>query len=85
MVKDSKSISESALELKGTFQELASNLKIAKSSKLVKIYETTADLMDSWSSFFSIQAQIVNSYCVDFFKFYSLEQTALKELKEKVK
>ena len=44
-----------------------------------------ADYLESWSYFFQIQAQLIHTNSVGFFKFYSLEQTALKELKDKVK
>ena len=58
---------------------------MTKSEKLVRLYLKLADYLESWSHLFQIQGDLIHANCVRFFKFYSLEQTALKELKEKVK
>lgn len=46
----------------------------------MELYRCLSELMTSWGNGFVNQAKIIQESCVEFFKFYELEQSALKDL-----
>ena len=54
--------------------------KTTKSANMMELYRCLSELMTSWGNGFVNQAKIIQESCVEFFKFYELEQSALKDL-----
>ncbi len=47
---------------------------------MMEMYSCLSELMISWGNAFVNQAKIVQEGCVEFYKFYELEQSAMKDL-----
>lgn len=47
---------------------------------MMEMYSCLSELMVSWGNAFVNQAKIVHRSCVEFYKFYELEQSAMKDL-----